>query len=206
MTDSPPPLPAIIFDLGGVLIDWNPYYLYRNLFDDDGAITRFLDEVNFKAWNLRLDEGLPFAEAVAELSARFPQYAGLIQAYDQRWEESLGGPIRATIDILYGLKQKGYHLYGLSNWSLEKFALTRPRYAFFDCFDDLLVSGEARLVKPDPRIYTLFLKRIGRNASECLYIDDSEENAKMAQRLGIQTILFQSPEQLKGELIRRGML
>jgi 2-haloacid dehalogenase len=206
MAGNSQPFSAIIFDFGGVLIDWSPYYLYRQFFDDDSAIARFLAEVDFAAWNRRQDEGRPFVEAVTELSDRFPQYAGPIRAYDQRWEESLGGPIQGTVDILYDLKRKGYLLYGLSNWSAEKFALTRPKYAFFSCFEDILVSGEVGLVKPDPSLYTLFLERIGRSAHECLYIDDSEENVRTAERLGFQPIWFQAQEQLKSELIQRGVL
>src|SRR5919107_878420 len=106
--------PAIVFDFGGVLLDWNPRYLYRKLFDDDHeAVERFLAEIGFTEWNLKQDEGRPFAVAVSELSERFPQHADLIKAYDERWEESMGGEIRATVGILYALRRAGHTLYGL---------------------------------------------------------------------------------------------
>lgn len=198
---------AIIFDFGGVLVDWNPRYLYSKFFDgNEEGLQRFLDEIGFAEWNLQQDKGRPFAEGVAELSGRFPQYAGLIQAYDQLWEESISGPIQPTVEILDELRQAGYPLYGLSNWSGEKFRLVRQNYRFFDWFEDILVSGEVKLVKPDERIFNLMLERIGRGAGECLLVDDSAANIQAAARLGFQTIQFRSPEQLRGELIQQGYL
>jgi 2-haloacid dehalogenase len=198
---------ALIFDFGGVLVDWNPRYLYEKFFDgDERGMQRFLDEIGFAEWNLQQDKGRPFAEAVAELSGRFPQYAELIRAYDLRWEESISGPIQPTVEILGELKQAGYPLYGLSNWSEEKFRLVRPKYEFFDWFEAILVSGEVRLVKPDEPIFNLMLERIGRRAEECLLVDDSAANIQAAARLGFRTIHFQSPEQLRRELQGMGYL
>jgi 2-haloacid dehalogenase len=198
---------AIIFDFGGVLIDWNPRHLYRKLAaGDDAAVERFFAEVGFFAWNLEQDRGRPFKIAVTELSARFPRYAEWIRAYDERWEESIGGFIQPTVDILCKLKQKGHPLYALSNWSEEKFQLVRAKYEFFSWFDAILVSGEARMVKPDPGIFTLFLEKIGRKAGECLFIDDSEHNIKAATELGFRAIHFQTTEQLKTELQDKKLL
>ena len=200
------PKPAIIFDFGGVLFDWNPHYLYHDDFNGDTeAIDRFLQEIGFSEWNLHQDRGRPFAEAVAELSARFPHYASLIRAYDERYESSLSGPIHATVVILERLKQAGYPLYALSNWSVEKFALIRPKYAFLDWFDAIVLSGALKLVKPDPRIFEVFLEQIGRKPEECLFIDDSRKNIEAANRMGFQTIRFESPEQLERELRERGI-
>lgn len=199
--------PAIIFDFGGVLLDWNPRHLYRKLFADiPEAMERFLTEVGFVEWNNQQDNGRPFAVAVTELSEQFPHYAELIRAYDKRWEESIFGPIQPTIDILLSLKEAGYSLYGLSNFSAETFYRVRHKYTFLDWFEDIVISGEARLVKPDPRIYTVLLERIGRKAEECLFIDDSEANVVAAEQLGFRVIWFKSPEQLAGELHQLGLL
>ena len=123
---------AIVFDFGGVLVDWNSHYLYRKLLNgDDAAIDRFLTEIGFTEWNLHQDKGRSFAAGVAVLSAQFPQYADLIRAYDERWQESLSGPIPGTVEILRKLKDARYPLYGLSNWALEKFNLVRHQYEFF---------------------------------------------------------------------------
>jgi 2-haloacid dehalogenase len=198
---------AIVFDFVGVLLDWDPRYLYRKIFNGDlEAMERFLTEIDFSTWNLQQDQGRPFADAVAELSRKYPHYAALIQAYNARWEESIGGPIQPTIEILRALKQARLPLYGLSNWSAEKFQFFRPKHEFFSWFDDILISGEVKLVKPDPRIFTVFLERIGRSAAECLLIDDSQANLTVAARLGFKTILFKSPEQLEAELKQLGLL
>lgn len=198
---------AFIFDFGGVIFDWDPRYLYRKFFDGDTeAMERFLVEIDFFQWNLQQDEGRPFAEAVSQLSERFPQYTELIRAYRERWEESIQGPIQPTLDILSRLKRAGYPLYALSNWSAETYQLIRPRYDFFDWFDCILVSGEARVAKPDPRIYTLFLEKIHRKAEECLFIDDSESNVQAARQLGFQVVRFESPAQLEAELRQMGLL
>jgi 2-haloacid dehalogenase len=198
---------AIVFDFGGVLIDWDPRYLYRKIFaGDSAAVERFLAEVDFFSWNRQQDGGRPFSVAIAELCRQFPQHADLIRAYDQRYLESLAGPIQPSLAILHALKQAGWPLYGLSNWPAEKFALVRPKYAFFDWFEDILISGEVGLAKPDPRIYQLFLARSGRKAGECLFIDDSAHNLVTAGQLGFTTLLFTSPDQLAHDLHQLGLL
>lgn len=198
--------PAIIFDFGGVLMDWNAHYLYDKIIPDRCKIDHIFAEIGFQEWNLEMDRGRPFAESVRELSGKFPKYAPLIEAYDKRWEETLGGPICATVEILQVLKQRGYNLYGLTNWSAEKYAITRSKYPFFDLFDDIVVSGAVKLIKPDPRIFIHTLEKIGRPAAECLLIDDSAANIVAARQLGFQTIHFKSAEQLSIELSSRGML
>jgi 2-haloacid dehalogenase len=198
-----PSLRAIIFDFGGVLIEWDPHYLYRPFFHgDDAAIDRFMQVINFHDWNLQQDGGRSFDEGVTALSAQYPQYAHLIRAYHERWIESITGPITGTVEILRALKAAGYPLFGLSNWAQEKFELARPRYDFFECFDDILISSTVNLVKPDPRIFEIFLKRISRRAEDCVYIDDSAANIVTADRLGFSTIEFKSPAQLAAELDR----
>ena len=197
----------MVFDFGGVLVDWSPHYLYRKLLNgDDAAIDRFLSEVGFSTWNVQQDKGRPFKEAVVVLSAEFPHYAHLINAYDERYAESIRGPIQGTVNILRLLKAAGYPLYGLSNWSTEKFNLVRSDYEFFSWFDDILISGAVRLVKPDPAIFALFLRQIKRTAADCVYIDDSLANIAAAEHLGFTTIHFISPTQLAVELDRLGVL
>ncbi len=200
------PRPALVFDLGRVLIDWDPRYLYRRFFPDDPqAIERFLEETQFFEWNVVQDAGRPFAEAIPEMCAKYPQYAELLRAYDSCYEETVGGPIQPTVEILRELKQAGYPLSALSNWPSEKFYQLRPRFDFLDWFDVVLVSGDVKLVKPDPRFYQLLLDRIGRSAPECIFIDDSERNITGARDLGFQVILYRSPEQLRSELGRLGI-
>jgi 2-haloacid dehalogenase len=199
--------PVIVFDLGGVLMDWDPYYLYSKLLGDDRqAVERFLKAIDFTGWNQEQDRGRTFAEGTAELVARFPEYSELIRAYDERYLESLHGAIQPVVEILRRLKEAGYRLYGLSNWPAEKFALVRPQYPFFEWFDDLVISGEVGLAKPEEAIFDLLLERAGRPAGECLLIDDHDSNIRAARALGFQTILFQSPQQLEAELRRRGIL
>jgi 2-haloacid dehalogenase len=199
--------PAIIFDFGGVLMDWNPRYLYRKLFNgDEEGMEQFFNEVDFFAWNLRQDEGRPFSEAVAELCVQFPTYSDLIQAYDTRFEETLSGPIQPTVEILRLLHEAGYPLYALSNWSMEKFEIVRPKYEFFNWFKTILISGAVKMVKPDPQIFSLLLQQINHSAEECLIIDDSTKNISTASQLGFRTIHYRSSEQLKQELQKIGLL
>jgi 2-haloacid dehalogenase len=198
----PSHIKAIIFDFGNVLLEWDPRYLYQRFFPDDPeGLERFLREVNFMEWNSRQDQGRPFAEGVASLSKEFPHYSHLIEAYHDHWTDSLGGSLAGTVEILKELKQAGYLLYGLSNWSAETFPYARQRHDFFDLLDDMVISGEVGHVKPHPEIFQIALDRIGRPAGECLFIDDSLANITQAQRMGFATIHFQSPEQLRLRLL-----
>ncbi len=193
--------PSLIFDFGGVLLDWDPRNLFQKYFGDSLLATdKFIAEIDFYAWNLEQDKGRLFADGVAELSARFPQYAHLIKAYDEFWEESIRGPINPTVCVLQSLKQKGYQLYGLTNFSLEKFQLVSERYPFINIFEDILVSGAVKLAKPDPRIFQLMLERISRPARECVFIDDSAVNVSAARDLGFHAIHFQSARQMLVDL------
>jgi 2-haloacid dehalogenase len=197
---------AIIFDFGGVLLQWDPHKLYRRYFDQPGQIDQFLKEINFSTWNIEQDRGRPFAEAIAELSGQFPQYSHLIHAYYDHFEDSIVGPIHGTIEILRQLKRTGYPLYGLSNWSAETYPRVKPQYDFFYLFDQIILSGEVKLVKPDPAIFYLTLQKIHHAANECLLIDDSEANIVAAQKMGFNTIHFKSAEQLGKELHQLNLL
>ena len=198
---------AIVFDFGNVLVEWNPRYIYQRYFPNDPeAMERFLDEVDFMEWNAQQDKGRTFKEGVAALSKEFPHYAHLIQAYHDHWKDSIGAAHWGTVEIMKQLKQAGYPLYGLSNWSAETFPHTREKYDFFDLFDDMVISGEVGHVKPQPEIFHILLEKVGRPAQECLFIDDSLANIQQAQRIGFATIHFQSSEQLKITLNELGIL
>jgi 2-haloacid dehalogenase len=198
---------AIVFDFGGVLFDWNPRYLYRQFFpDDERGLEDFLEEINFDEWNRQQDIGRPFSEAVIEKSQQFPQYAELIALFDLRWEETLAGIIPQSVAILERLYNSGYPLFALSNWSVEKFRIVRQRYDFLNWFDEIVISGEAGLAKPDPELFQHFLKRVQREPRECLFIDDAATNIAVARDLGFQTLLFQSPQELASELSEAGIL
>lgn len=195
-----------VFDLGGVLIDWNPRHLYRRLFDDESAMERFLAEVCNSDWNLQQDAGRPFAEACALLIERHPEQKELIEVYHRRWIEMLAGPIHETVDLLRELKQRGTPLYALTNWSAETFPLALERYEFLRWFRGTVVSGVERLVKPDPRIYRLLAERFRIDPGRSVYIDDNPANARVASDLGFHGIHFTAPHALRLELERIGML
>ncbi len=201
------PVEAVIFDLGGVLIDWNPRYLYRRLLGDDTeAMETFLGEVCTPEWNARQDAGRPWAEAVAELSAQHPEARDLITAYDECWEEMLGGPIEGTVEVLRELRATGIALYALSNWSAAKYAIARPRYPFLGWFRDVVISGEVGVIKPDPWIFRLLLARNGLDPARTAYVDDSDPNVLVAEGLGMIAIRFRSPGALRSDLAPLGLL
>lgn len=198
--------PAIVFDFGGVLIDWSPYYLYRKLLKSDAEIKSFLEEIDFYTWNSQLDKGVPFEQGIAEKCTQFPQYSGLIRAFGERWIETAGEVMSDTLDVLRRLKEKGYALFGLSNWSEVTFDLVKPRMSFLEYLDDYLISGQVLTIKPDPEMFRCLLVITNRPAHECLFIDDNMENILAARELGFQTIRFESAEQLTSELVKMGIL
>ncbi len=200
--------PTIVFDLGGVLIDWNPRHLYRKMLTDEAAIELFLSEVCSPAWNLGMDAGRPFAEGVAELVRSHPDQRELIEAYFERWLEMVGGPIPQTVALLEALHARATPLYGLSNWSAETFRLVRddPAYAFLDRFRHIVVSGEIGMVKPDRAIYDHLLEIVGRPAASCLFIDDNLANIEAARALGFSTHHFTDAGRLHDVLAGQGLL
>jgi 2-haloacid dehalogenase len=201
------PYKTIVFDYGRVLLVWEPRRIFQHFFTDKPeAVDAFLSEISFMEWHGEQDRGRTFAAAIAEHSAKFPQYAHILPAYDTFWGNSVVGPIDGTVEILRRLKQAGYPLYGLSNYPAEKFRLDRQRFEFFDWFDDMVISGEIRLTKPDPAIFHFLLAKIGRTAQECIFIDDSGPNVASARELGFTAIQFHSPEQLELELQKLGIL
>lgn len=192
---------AIIFDFGNVLVRWDARNLYKRYFPTLQAVDLFLQQIHFAEWNQKQDAGRSFHEGVAELSKEFPQYTELIRAYDTYWEESLVNEITETINLAKQLKSNGLSLYILTNSSAEKFPLAKQKYPFLEeLFEDIIVSGEHKLLKPDPAIYRLTLQRINRKANECIFVDDSLPNIETARLLGFHAIHYHSPAQLKQEL------
>jgi 2-haloacid dehalogenase len=202
-----PSITAAVFDLGGVLIDWDPRHLYRRLFDgDDGAMEAFLADVCNASWNARLDAGRPWAEAIAELVANHPEQRGLIEAFRARWPEMLAGPIRPTVEILGELRATGVPLFALSNWSAETYPIARERFDFLGWFEAVVLSGEVGVCKPDPRIYRHLLEANALDAGSTLFIDDHAANVEAAATLGFTALRFENAQQLRAELEAIGLL
>ncbi len=195
-----PTIKAIIFDYGNVLLEWNPRFVYRSYFNAEIEMEHFLQEVHFMEWNVQQDRGRAFAEGVAVLSNEYPQYADLIKTYHDHWQDSIGNVHWETIEVMKQLKDAGYSLYGLSNWSAETFPYAREKYDFFDLLDDMVISGTVGFVKPEPEIYRILLEKIGQPAQACLFIDDALPNIEQAQKMGFTAIHYRSAEQLRLEL------
>ncbi|MEK6753333.1 MAG: HAD family phosphatase [Chloroflexota bacterium] len=194
------PITAIIFDFGNVFVNWDARNLYKRFFPNLEAVDSFLKKIRFAEWNAHQDAGRPFKEGVAKLSNQFPYHADLIQAFDTHWEESLGQTLQENIEIAKNLKQANWPLYLLSNFSTEKFEIVRRQHDFLTVFDDIIISGEHKLIKPYPAIFEFTLNRIKRQAKECLFIDDSLPNIETARKMNFITIHYQSPAQLKRDL------
>ena len=194
------PINTVIFDLGNVLIDWDPRYLYRKLFNTDDEVEWFLENICDQDWNLKHDSGQLFSQGIFEKSKNFPEHIELIKAWYQRWEEMLGGPIDESVKILSELKEKRVLLYILSNWSAETYPIAEERFDFLKLFDGKIISGEEGIVKPDVEIYKLLIKRHDLNPQHTVFIDDKEENVRAAELLGIHGIHFQNASKLRKDL------
>ena len=197
---------AVVFDLGGVLIDWDPRYLYRKLLADEAAVEEFLATVCTPEWNGEQDRGRPFAEGIAELVERHPVHAAAITAYHERWTEMLGGGIPGVVELLAELRAAGVPLYALTNWSAETFGIARERFGFLDWFDGVVVSGEERMAKPDPAVFRVLLDRFGLAPEGALFVDDSPANVAAARELGFDAVQFHGPDRLRRDLRERGLL
>lgn len=191
---------AIVFDFGGVLIDWSPKYVYKEIFNDEEQMDWFLSNVCTNEWNLEQDRGRPFAEGIAALQASFPDYANQIDAFYSKWEQMLKGEIAETVVMLKELKKK-YKVYGLTNWSAETFPIALERFDFFSLFDGIVVSGEEKMIKPDKQFFQLLLNRYHLKAENCVFIDDNEYNIVAAGEMGFHAIHFTSADRLKNDLI-----
>ena len=195
----------IVFDFGGVLVDWDPHYLYDVYFGDRARSDWFLTTVCPMDWHTRMDAGEPVAACLSERKALFPEWSAEIQVYYDRWLEMIHGQIPGMEELIRELKGKGYRILGLSNWSAELFQITRPHFRIFDLIEDRIISGEERMIKPDEAIFRLLLDRFSLKAEECVFIDDNPANVAAARRVGLHTIRFQDAERLRSELLSRSL-
>lgn len=202
---SPSAIEAVAFDLGGVLIDWDARYLYRSLLPDDAAVAAFLEEVGFDEWNTALDAGRDWDEAIEWLSARHPARRLLIEAFRDRWEETLGGPIEGTVAILEELREAGVRTFALSNWSRRTFDIAAPRFPFLRGFEGVVISGDVGATKPDERIYQALLDGFGLRPEGTVFIDDRADNVAAASRMGLVGIRFVDAASLRGSLAALGL-
>lgn len=198
---------TIIFDLGGVLIDWNPRYLYRKIFSDEKKMEYFLSNICTEKWNLEQDGGRTFSVACNLLIAQFPEFEREILAFHQRWPEMLGGEITGAVDILKKLHaEKEVRLVALTNWSAETFPFALERFDFLNLFEGILVSGVEKMKKPDGEIYELLLNRYDIAPSTAIFIDDNQQNIEAAEQLGIESWLFTSVKDLRQRLKAKNIL
>ncbi len=200
------PPSTVVFDLGGVLIDWDPRHLYRQLFDDPAEMETFLAQVTTPEWNAAQDAGRPWAEAVADLAAAHPQHRALIEAFHERWPETVAGPIAGTVDVLAELRATGVRLLVLSNWSAETFPTARSRFGFLSWFDGVVISGDVGSIKPDPRIFEHLMEQHSVLPQETVFVDDQAANVEAAARLGFVAVLFREATALRHELEALGLL
>lgn len=192
---------TIIFDLGGVLIDWNPRYLYRKLFKTEEEVTWFLNNICTSEWNDQQDAGRSFEEATRELMEKFPEYAEPIEAWYGRWHETISGPIEGTVNILKQIRDsRQFRLYALTNWSAETFPWALENFPFLHWFEGIVVSGVEKCRKPLPEFFEILFDRYQVEPSRSLFIDDNLANIKGAQALGMNAIAFKDPERLTREL------
>ncbi len=198
---------TVLFDLGRVLLDWDPRYYYGQFFPDDAAgLERFVTQGVGSEFILAMDAGCPAATVIPERCQRFPEYAGLIARWPEGWPHMLRGPIAGTVDILRELKDRGTRLYALTNFSTETWPVARARFDFLHWFEDTIVSGEHRLVKPDPRIYALAIRRCRIAPASTVFIDDAPVNVAAGNTAGLTALLFETPEKLRMDLQYRGLL
>lgn len=200
------PIDAVVFDIGGVLLDWNPRYLYRELFDDEREMEHFLSEICTLEWHGEHDRGKPFAVSCPELAAAHPKYAEMIHAWGQRSEDMVAGPIDETVELLRRLKASGVPCYALTNMEAETYPLRVKRFPFMRWFDGTVVSSFEGVVKPEPEIFGRLLERFNLAPERTLFVDDSQRNVDAARELGIQAALFESPAALEQLLTEAGLL
>ena len=195
---------TIVFDLGGVLVDWNPEYIYLDVFKgDQDKVDWFLNNICTSEWNEKQDAGRTLEEATDLLVNQYPQYEVWIRIYYDKWEKMLAGPIQETVDLLNKLKADNkYRLLALTNWSSETFPIALERFEFLKLFEGIVVSGDEKTRKPLPKIYEILLDRYELSPENCVFIDDNFDNIRAAKKFGIYGIHYNSPSQLKEELSR----
>lgn len=190
----------IVFDFGGVLLDWNPRYYYRTFFWDENEMEHFLANICTDEWNAEQDRGRSFSEGIKLLQSQHPEYRNAIQLFSDRWEDMLKSELPDGVKLLRELKDRDYRIWGLTNWSAETIQIAYRKYDFFQLFDGIVVSEEEKLIKPDRRIYEVLLDRYKLNAEESVFIDDNHANIKTAQELGFKAILFDNIANVCGQL------
>ena len=195
-----PKTPNIVFDLGNVLIDWDPRHLYRKLLGNETEVEWFLENVCNDEWNIKHDKGQSFDKGISELSKLYPQYTDLIKNWFDRWEEMLGGPMEDSVELLAELKKLGFPLYILSNWSAETYPKAEARYEFLKWFDGKIISGEVGKIKPDPEIFHILTNTYNLNPENSVFIDDKLINIEAANLIGFQGIHFKNAESLRNDL------
>jgi 2-haloacid dehalogenase len=205
MTDDTPAITTVVFDLGGVLIDWDPRYLYRKLMAED-EVEPFLAEIGFFAWNHAQDAGGPWSDAVEALATEHPHRRDLIAAFPDRFPETLGGAIEGTVALLDELRRAGTRLLALTNWSSETFPVARDTFGFLEHFEGIVVSGEEGVGKPDPALFQILLERYALVPHQTVFIDDSAANVSAAAELGLVALRFSDPGRLRADLSRLGLL
>lgn len=199
------PVDTVVFDIGNVLIPWEPRWLFRKLLPDEAAVERFIEEVDFNSWNAQHDAGQSFAHGIARHGALFPHYRHLFAAYFERWEESIGEPIEGSVALARKLREAGYRTLALTNFSGETFPRAVRAHPFLNEFEGVLVSGEERLMKPDPAIYRLLCQRYCIDPVKAVFIDDSLANVDGARRIGMHALHFSSVDRLLGDLAALGV-
>lgn len=195
----------VVFDIGNVLLRWDMRFLFEKVIADKDALNCFLNEVCTLAWHGGLDAGFTFAQAIAQLAARFPEHAESIRLYDSRWQETIAGPIDGSVAILEQLRARGVRTFAITNFPAEKFDETCALYPFLCGFEGVIVSGCERMVKPSPAIFRLFLERFGVDAAECVFIDDNGANVAAARGVGMTALWFETADKLADDLRALGL-
>jgi 2-haloacid dehalogenase len=196
---------AVVFDIGGVLLEWDPRHVYREVFDDEAEMERFLSEVCSREWHEDNDRGVRYAQSCAALAARFPEYAEEIHLWGRRTEDMIAGPISGTVELLGELQGAGVPCYGLTNMEAETYPVRYARYPFLRSLAGTVVSSQEGVIKPEPEIFQRMLARFGLEPEHTVFVDDAECNLAAARALGLRTVLFRSPAQLRRELIALGL-
>ncbi len=201
-----PVVKGVVFDLGGVVIDWNPMHLYRNIFaGDEDKARHFLDNICTTEWNGQQDAGRDLHEATAERVALFPKWEREIRAYYGRWVEMIGGPVPGTAKLMADIKAAGLRLFALSNWHCETFSQVRHRFKELDLFEHIVLSGEYGCIKPQPTFYRIALECYGIPAGNLVFVDDNQSNVEGAAHAGLAALVFTNAEKLRSDLIALGV-
>ena len=190
----------IVFDLGGVLIDWNPRYYFKNYFQKEEEMEYFLREVCDTKWNSTIDAGKPFEQAIKERQKIYPEYAEALSHYGKHWADMLGSAFESSVNLLKEVKNRGYRVLALTNWSAETFPIALAKYDFLQLFEGIVVSGEVKTIKPDVKIFKILIDKYSINAEESVFIDDNKENVEAAASLGFNAIRFDNIDNVRSQL------